>query len=118
MTINSTTIDGYTFNGTFTGMTNEDAQGKYVLQSNNKWGKVTAEDSETFIPPFRAFIEGPIDGASQLSGSIDGSATGIKYIRTQNTDGTEQYFDLSGRRIAKPTTKGIYIRNGKKEVLK
>ena len=118
MAINSTTIDGYTFNGTFTGMTNEDAQGKYVLQSNNKWGKVTAEDSETFIPPFRAFIEGPVDGASQLSGSIDGSATGIKYIRTQNTDGTEQYFDLSGRRIAKPTTKGIYIRNGKKEVLK
>ena len=121
MTINSTTVDGYTFNGTFTGMTNADAQGKYILQSGNKWGKVTAENSAAFIPPFRAFIEGPASGARLLSGSIDGSdgnATGIKYIRTQDIDGTERYFDLNGRRIEKPATKGIYIHNGRKEVLK
>lgn len=121
MTINSTTVDGYTFNGTFTGMTNADAQGKYILQSGNKWGKVTAEKSAAFIPPFRAFIEGPASGARLLSGSIDGSdgnATGIKYIRTQDIDGTERYFDLNGRRIEKPATKGVYIQNGKKTVIK
>ncbi|MBQ1485054.1 MAG: Ig-like domain-containing protein [Muribaculaceae bacterium] len=121
MTINSSTVDGYTFNGTFTGMTNADAQGKYILQSGNKWGKVTAENNKAFIPPFRAFIEGPASGARLLSGSIDGSdgnATGIKYIRTQDIDGTERYFDLNGRRIEKPATKGIYIHNGRKEVLK
>ena len=118
MTINSTTIDGYTFNGTFTGLTNAEAEGKYILQSNNKWGKVTTENNAAFIPPFRAFIEAPASGARQLSGSIDGSATGIKYIRTQNIDGTERYFDLNGRRIEKPTTKGIYIHNGKKVVIK
>ena len=118
MTINSTTIDGYTFNGTFTGLTNAEAEGKYILQSNNKWGKVTTENNAAFIPPFRAFIEAPASGARQLSGSFDGSATGIKYIRTQNIDGTERYFDLNGRRIEKPTTKGIYIHNGKKVVIK
>lgn len=121
MTINSTTVDGYTFNGTFTGMTNADAQGKHVLQSSNRWGKVTAEKSAAFIPPFRAFIEGPANCARLLSGSIDVSddnATGIKYIRTQNIDGTEYYFDLNGRRIEKPATKGVYIHNGRKEVLK
>lgn len=122
MTINSTTVDGYTFSGTFTGMTNADAQGNYVLQSRNRWGRVTAEKSTAFIPPFRAFIEGPADSACKLlSGSFDGSddnATAIKYIRTQNIDGTERYFDLNGRRIEKPVTKGIYIHNGKKEVLK
>ncbi len=122
MTINSTTVDGYTFSGTFTGMTNADAQGNYVLQSRNRWGRVTAEKSTAFIPPFRAFIEGPADSACKLlSGSFDGSddnVTGIKYIRTQNIDGTERYFDLNGRRIEKPVTKGIYIHNGKKEVLK
>ena len=120
MTINSTTIDSYTFNGTFTGLTNEDAQGKYVLQSNNKWGKVTTENNAAFIPPFRAFIEAPASGARQLSGSIDGgddNTTGIKYIRTQNIDGTERYFDLNGRRIENPR-KGIYIVNGKKVLLK
>ena len=120
-TISSTTVDGYTFNGTFTGMTNADAQGRYILQAGNKWGRVTAENSGAFIPPFRAFIEGPTSGARLLSGSIhggDGNATGIKYIRTQDIDGTERYFDLNGRRIEKPATKGIYIHNGRKEVLK
>ena len=118
MTINSTIVDGYTFNGTFTGMTNADTQGKYVLQSDNKWNKVTAEDSTTFIAPFRAFIEGATGGASQLSGSIASDETSIKYIRTHNIDGTERYFDLNGRRIKEPATNGIYIRNGRKEVLK
>lgn len=121
MTINSTTVDGYTFNGTFTGMTNADARGKYILQSNNRWGKVTAENSAAFIPAFRAFIEGPANGARKLSGSLDGgdgNTTGIKYIRTQNIDGTEHYFDLNGRRIENPATKGIYIHNGKKVVIK
>ena len=113
-TIHSTPVNGYTFTGTLTGLKNADAQGKYILQADNKWGKVTSENSDARIPPFRAYIEGPASGARLLNSSFDGDATGIQNIRTVDADGTEQWYDLNGRRIAKPTTKGVYIRNGKK----
>lgn len=113
-TIHSTPVDGYTFTGTLTGLENADAQGKYILQADNKWGKVTSENTDARIPPFRAYIEGPANGARLLYSNFDGDATGIQNIRTVDADGTEQWYDLNGRRIAKPTTKGVYIRNGKK----
>ncbi len=48
-----------------------------------------------------------------------GSTTGIKpTIRTINRDGTENYFDLQGRRLNGKPEKGIYIENGKKHIAK
>ena len=115
MDINSTTVEGYTFKGTFTGLKNDAAQGLYILQRNNKWGKVTS--GSVYIPPFRAYVEAP-NNAPLLSGDIgDGNATGIRNIRTTDLNGTEHWYDLSGRRIATPT-RGINIFNGKKFVIK
>ena len=45
-------------------------------------------------------------------------ATDIKLSRTTDADGTEQWYDLNGRPITKPATKGIYIHNGRKEAVK
>lgn len=46
-----------------------------------------------------------------------GNQTGIEGIETkQNTDST--VFDLSGRRVLNPTKGGIYIKNGKKVLVK
>lgn len=116
MTINSMTVDGYTFNGTFTGKKNADALGLYILQRNMQWGKVTS--GNVYIPPFRAFVEAPASSAPLLNGTIgDGSATGIKNIRTVDLNGTERWYDLSGRRMVTPA-KGIGIKNGKKVVVK
>ena len=116
MTINSTTVDGYTFNGTFIGLKNGAAIGLYVLQKNNKWGKVTS--GSVFIPPFRAFVEAPASNAPLLTGTIgDGNATGIQNIRTVDLNGKENWYDLSGRRIATPT-KGINILKGRTMVVK
>ncbi|MBO6032992.1 MAG: hypothetical protein J6Q22_16270 [Prevotella sp.] len=117
MNIKSTTIDGYTFTGTFTGLTNVESAGKYILQNGNSWGLVTTEKTNGRIPPFRAYIEST-SGARLLIGSIDGETTGIRYIRTSDTDGTNQWYDLNGHRIASPTKKGIYIHNGRKEAVK
>lgn len=48
-----------------------------------------------------------------------GSTTGIKpTIRTIDRDGTENYFDLQGRRLNGKPEKGIYIENGKKHIAK
>ena len=114
--IHSTTVDGYTFTGTFTGLTNAQAVGNYILQKGNTWGKVTTENPDAYIPPFRAFVEGPANGARQLTGCIGDEATGIQNIRTVDQDGTERWYDLSGKRII--PKKGINILNGKKVVVK
>lgn len=117
MEIASTTKDGYTFTGTFTGLKNAKSVGKYILQKGNKWGKVTAEKQNVYIPPFRAYVEAPATAAPELNGHIDGNATGIQNICTVDLDGTEHWYDLSGKRIMAPT-KGINILNGKKVVVK
>lgn len=109
--INSTIKDGYTFTGTFTGLKHAQAVGKHILQSHNKW-RVVEENGSVFIPPFRAYIEST-NGARMLTGCLDDEATGIDSLRLQDADGTEQWYDLNGRRISKPTRKGVYIHNGK-----
>ena len=40
--------------------------------------------------------------------------TGIEGIRSQNSQLSDAWYDLHGRRVTIPTKKGIYIRNGKK----
>lgn len=46
-----------------------------------------------------------------------GDATGINAIEHGTLD-NEDYYDLQGRKVAKPNRKGIYIHNGQKVVLK
>ena len=112
MVIKSTTVDGYTFTGTFTGMSHDNAVGKYILQPGNKWRQVPSSGSVK-IPPFRAYIEGT-SGASLLTGNIGDEATGINTIQLTDADGTEHWYDLNGRRIEQPNNKGVYIYKGKK----
>jgi hypothetical protein len=112
--INSTTADGYTLKGTFTGLSNAKAAGKYILQDGSKWGQVPAENTAVYIPPFRAYIEGPSNDAREMSSSFGENATSINALRLVDSDGTERWYDLQGRRIEQPTKKGIYINNGKK----
>jgi hypothetical protein len=68
-----------------------------------------------YIPPFRAYIEMPEDQfARQLNSELGDATTGINSMRTIDRDGTEQWFDLGGHRISKPTRQGVYIYKGKK----
>ena len=48
---------------------------------------------------------------------FDGEATGISEIKTMRNAGNEIFFDLQGRKVAQPS-KGLYIVNGKKVVIK
>ena len=48
--------------------------------------------------------------------SLDGEATGIKAIENSQLT-IDNYYDLQGRRVAQPT-KGLYIVNGKKVIIK
>lgn len=119
---NSIEKNGFVFKGTLTGLTNAEAAaaGAYILQDGNVWGKVTTDNTNAYIPAFRAYIVPKAsDSPALLNGNIsDGNMTSIQNIRTVDQDGTEHWYDLNGRRIAKPTRKGLYIINGRKEVVK
>ena len=56
--------------------------------------------------------------ASSLTfGFYDDETTGITDVKINTENGTTQYYDLSGRRVTHPT-KGLYIVNGKKVIIK
>lgn len=117
----SVTIGDYEFKGTTIGLTNAEAvaAGAYILMAGNQWGLVlddTEAHRNAYIPPFRAYIVST-SGARSLDNEFgDGDTTGIQSLQLIDRDGKEHWFDLSGRRIAQPTKKGIYIVNGKKVV--
>ena len=50
------------------------------------------------------------------NGIIDDEATGISRIATEGGD--DAWYNLSGQRISTPTKKGLYIRGGKKVIVK
>ncbi len=66
------------------------------------------------IPAGKAYL--PATGGAPSLSLDFGDATGIDVIE-HGTLNNEQYFDLQGRRVAQPT-KGLYIVNGKKVVIK
>ena len=109
----SSSAGGYTLRGTLMGLTNSEATGKYILQPGGVWQKVASGNESVYVPPFRAYIEGTASGARLLGSALDGETTGIDSIRTTDSDGTERWYDLNGRRIDKPNRKGLYIHNGK-----
>ncbi|MBQ9231915.1 MAG: hypothetical protein IJ190_12185 [Prevotella sp.] len=90
---------------------NEDV---YIL-SNGKFCLFTGAT----IPAHKAYLPASYvpapDGARDLEIVIDGLSTGIKNIKVGSEDNI--YYDLSGRRVLYPT-KGLYIVNGKKVVIK
>lgn len=49
-----------------------------------------------------------------FTGGTDGATGIVPTIRTIDRDGTENFFDLQGRRLNSKPNKGIYIENGKK----
>jgi hypothetical protein len=78
---------------------------KYQLDANGE------EDEE---------VDRSLPAPASYQGDNEGGATGIApVIHTIDRDGTERWFDLSGRQLSgKPAKKGVYIHRGKKQVVK
>lgn len=122
--VNSVTAGGYTFKGTTVGLTNEEAAaaGAYILQDGNVWNQVQEatnehpEYADAYIPAFRAFIVA-VDAAAHPMLTEFGETTGITNLQLIDSDGTEHWYTLDGRKLpGKPTKKGLYIHNGKKVI--
>ena len=68
-----------------------------------------------FIKPFQAYLLSDAEGTT-LGVTDKEEATGIKTIATDSRN-NGQIYDLSGRKVQKPT-RGIYIQNGRKLIVK
>lgn len=89
--------------------------GSYVLGTDGLFHQTAAS---AVIPAFHAYVS--VDAAASgaprlLSIELGGETTGLRALGADRTDAP--VFDLSGRRVASPS-KGLYIMNGKKVVIK
>ena len=105
-----------------------DVSGKYVLR-NDKFMKAGSSagakgalkaGANTTAAPFRVYAT--MEGGSYDQLLINSShTTAIRTINTDETfaDGNETWYTINGVRLnSRPTTKGVYIVNGKKVVVK
>jgi len=141
------TADTYTFTGDATADYSTDAptngaligtyktidaaDDNYVLQYQNGVAGFykLVESSNHVINPFRAYLSGDENtaGARMLSISFNDNTTGIEdAVKSEEflaepsgkaERKVKSYYDLSGRRVENPT-KGLYIVNGKKVIIK
>lgn len=90
----------------------------YVLQNGAEglgFYKVAA-DNTIKITSFRAYLTAGTNARSLSIDFEDDNTTAIKQMRTSMQE-FDAYFNLSGQRVAQPT-KGLYIVNGKKVIIK
>ena len=90
----------------------------YYVLKNNRFKAIEENDSK--VPACKAVLKKP-DGmnlARVLNIDLGEAVTGI--ATTDYTDSTDSvWYDLNGRKLdSKPTKKGLYIKNGRKVVVK
>lgn len=117
------------FTGTYTKKTVLPADNKafwFLTGGHEKWGYIGNNGSWDILP-FEGFIDmtnAPAAAARSITfyfEEIDGSTTAIKGISTDdlNNKNAEGWYNLNGMKMdGAPLQKGIYIKNGKKVVIK
>ncbi len=93
----------------------------YVLQNGaSGLGFYKVQTANTIkITSFRAYLTAPAKVKALSISFEDGNTTGIESVQDEElkANGSEIYYNLSGQRVANPT-KGMYIVNGKKVIIK
>ena len=85
----------------------------YILMN----GYFVKSEEGAVIGAHRCYLTTPPSSPARQFYVIDPNATGINAFDATVT-GDDRWYDLQGNRISKPTRKGLYIRNGKKVVVK
>ncbi len=89
----------------------------YLYQTDAKWHKVPQNEPNAYIKPFRAYFQAEGNSSARTHSMLldDTRTTAVNAVlRTVDNDGTERYYDLSGRQLNGKPQKGMYIHNGKK----
>jgi hypothetical protein len=112
---------GFSMRGTLMMIDNSRAaeQGAYSLGQDGKWHPIMSDTEghrTARILPYRAFLLKNSGAGTRALGMTLEDADGITQFRTIDSDGTQNIYDLSGRRLSTPT-KGVNIINGKKVLI-
>lgn len=93
------------------------AASDYYVLKNNEFHAIL--DNGSKVPACKAVLKKPAGvAASRSLGIEDGGTTGISDMQYDNMqNNNDKIYNLNGQRINKPT-KGLYIKNGKKMVVK
>jgi len=119
--------DDLEFCGTITGLTHAEGaeQGAYIMQPDYSWQMtaVAEEGDKLYLPPFQAYLRVKDSAGSTGESGIDTTfdeTTGIRDINaTKTSSDMEGWYDLGGRRLeTAPKAKGVYLKDGKKVVVK
>lgn len=96
---------------------------KLTYNNSNKekfgwfWG--TADGGAFTSPAHKAWLVLPATVGARTFLSLPGEdVTGIATIENRQQNADNVWYDLNGRRINAPTTKGIYVKDGRKFVIK
>jgi len=100
----------------------------FMLGNHPRWAYITTTSENSWnIVPFEAYIVTSMTGEAPRNMTfffeeIDGSTTAIKSIEADNLNsklGAEGWYTLNGVKLQNaPTQKGVYIKDGKKVVIK
>jgi hypothetical protein len=90
----------------------------YALAKKNSTVGFYKVQAGVNVPEGKCYIEvnAPTNPAPEFLG-FNGDATGINEVRGKMEDVSGKVYNLAGQRVAQPT-KGLYIVNGKKVVIK
>ena len=97
--------------------------GVYAPQSaNGLWGitdsgKLQPGNSTATIKAFHAYLSGEVGARASMISFDDEDVTGINEIERMKNVENEKFYNLNGQQVAQPT-RGLYIVNGKKVVIK
>ena len=106
-------VSGNKLAGSATEETAIEANGGYILK-NGAFHPANAGN----LPAGKAYLNIAVSaGAPVLNLHFDGETTGINDVRAKIADVSGNIYDLQGRKVAQPS-KGLYIVNGKKVVIK
>ena len=122
---------GYTFVGAYKTLAVDKTQSylRFLLGNSEKWAYIKSTSEATWnVVPFAAYVnltEANVTAAREVTFTmeeIDGSTTTVRSIDTETPNSmsnAEGWYSINGMKMnAAPTQKGVYIKNGKKVIVK
>jgi hypothetical protein len=100
-----------------TAPTVKDAESIYVLMNETPGVGFYKNNNEFTVGANTAYIDATDLASARAFYLFDDMTTGVNDVRVKTTDNIGEVYNLAGQRVAKPT-KGLYIVNGKKVVIK
>ena len=100
----------------------QEASSGYILQNQGQGSKFYNMNGQTFtIPAGKCWLSAFDAGASSVTMRFTGGVTGIEGVymeRPTGVEGADMLYDLEGRRVENPLPGRVYIKGGKKVMLK